>query len=204
MDNTKIYKIIAKDLHFKLYDDPKGGIQWLSDGIAAYAMHGMPEMDEHTALPLLGIDDNTSAKYFPIRMALPLCKEIYSDDNFGLGTVEPAQIVVQDMLMMRGVGTNAPECLFVDAKRMKPFLDDSENSYLWRPDNTSMGIIIVKRGLITVGCIIPCSPSNVSDTYISDLWKAYEYIKAEKSKAEAKDHHEDAKQLNFDDPDDEE
>lgn len=176
MDNTKIYKVFLKSKRFEIYEHE--GTQWLGDGIAAYSMLGMPHFDKETVLPLIGVDDMSKASYDVAQFdTLPNAETIMPMQAEGDGTLIPTRLQIGTSIMLKGSGSNAPKCIFCDAVRMKPFLGDSQLEYVSRTTKNNEPIVVVKYGMITVGCIIPWDPAKVLPTTFENVETAYIALK---------------------------
>jgi len=184
MDITKVYSILKKSLHIRLSHDTNGG-QWLGNSSASYNVDGLPELDCECVLPLIGVDIDVKAKYTVMEDTERITDMILKHECEGDGMVELTDLNIRGVAVMRGVGRNAPACVFINANYLKPFMADDEITYIVRKTPNEAGyVLLVKRGLITLGVIAPVhykDTSAVTDQLIADLTNIISAIKEQQS-----------------------
>ena len=77
MQNSKIFQIIKKSGQAFVFNISNE--QWISNGIVAYSLAGLPEFTEES---LLCIMDKTSDDAFPIAMNAKCDIDLYEDERF--------------------------------------------------------------------------------------------------------------------------
>lgn len=113
MDITKVYTILKKSLYIDIAQTSGGG-QWIGDQKAYYNVDGLPSLDETCILPLIGVDIDTKAKYNVSVCDMPFEEEISAPNAEGDGMIEPTSLIINGMAVFRGVGKNAPPCVFFE------------------------------------------------------------------------------------------
>lgn len=173
MDYTKIYKVISK--HHKVYILNHGESQWLSNGFVTYNIDGLPKLDRDNVLPLIGVDSNTAATYNVIMNELPDPDIIMADQLKGDGMLELSKLTVDGFAMLRGNGSNAPDCVFCSAVWLKPFTDDPDITFTFRKINAERSLIIAKCGMLVMGAVTPYkfnSNNKKAAILLEDMTKA--------------------------------
>lgn len=180
MDYTKVYAILKREKFIIFTSGQKWG-QWIGDGCSLYNVDGLPPLTADSICPLIGVDRIDSAAYkINSHINEELLRLIYRESIDGDGAMEETDITIRGLKIMGGIGTNAPACLAINGAYLKPFSGDDDIAYLARKKADGRYIIIVKRGLITLGAIMPshiCQIEQQSTQYITNLGNIITMIK---------------------------
>ena len=153
MKNSKIFDIVKRSgqaFVFKI-----GGEQWLSDGLAAYSLAGLPEFTEET---LLCMFDKTSDDCFPISFA---SKSIVDFENSKEYEAEISPVIIKwkkkEYVFIKYDINNG---FFVNLKYISGFIDDFNYSISVHK-NQNTHYLVIKDGVFFCAVVMP---SNIIDT----------------------------------------
>lgn len=153
MKNSKIFNIIKKAGQAFVFNI--GREQWLSDGVAAYSLAGLPVFSEDSLLCMM---DKTTDDCFPVSMNTECDIDLNEDKAY-----EAAFLRVQikwkkkDYVLVRYDITDG---FFVNLKYISGFMDDY--NYTFKVfKNQNMRYLVVFDGMFPV-CIV--MPASIIDT----------------------------------------
>lgn len=160
MKLDKIYSIFRKvpriSLFNKLNKDGEISKQYISNGIIAYLLDGLPEFSEHTLPSLIGfdrdkeviVDEDTAPDRFMRMMS--------EEDRESDIVLKAEDYEFFDCIVMRNFDDDDEQVLhFVDPVYIKPWLGDTDITFISRVTSDGMRCIIVKYGFFVQAAIIP-------------------------------------------------
>ena len=198
MDLTKVYSYIKKTKSIMISDmitaDGTYVEQWISNGVAAYSLSGLPQLDHESVLLLIGVDTESKAKYNVYEHNFSHSSELmkaYTDTD---RSVIPTGLTIAEYEVLEGGSPSSPDIVFVNAAALKVFGDDVE--YIYRQLTDKQAVILVKSGLITIGCILPYTfPDNA---HTDKIRERLDKISKKLSEATASNSSCEDEQLSFD------
>lgn len=133
-----------------------GNTQWVSNGYAAYPLHGLPKLEEKSLFTMFDIPEESRDSYFyreeqvePRDTGFPISFEDYFEQE---EQAEPEELVISYFWEnLKGIRTSSGT-VFFDAELLKPF-DDDYNFYV-RLSPKGVPYIAVKKGMILLGVIM--------------------------------------------------
>lgn len=160
MKLDKIYSIFRKvpriSLFNKLNKDGEISKQYISNGAIAYLLDGLPEFSEYTLPSLIGfdmdkeviVDEDTAPKWFMQMMS--------EEDRESDIVLKAEDYEFFDCIVMRNFDDDDEQVLhFVDPVYIKPWLGDTDITFISRVTSDGMRCIIVKYGFFVQAAIMP-------------------------------------------------
>lgn len=156
MKISKIASLCKKRKLIFLMDDEYGGVQWLGDGVAAYPLYGMPELDAETICPVLSISEKEAEHIHIQHISFPT--EISTKDS------DSTEICMEDRLLTINTGlgllaayrANESTIEFVDTKYITPLLDGQDYPEIFlRRTSSGEHYFAAKHGLMLAAVIMP-------------------------------------------------
>lgn len=136
-----------------LWNDEERGVQWTSNGAAAWQMAGMPWMDAETVLTALDVPEKDRDKI--------VVREIPAPGSYDLDD-ESEEIALRDPAIMISYGgqqvlpVTTPEgVLLVNPDLFRPLKDVSQLTVHFRRSESGTVYLALKRGLLLQGIILP-------------------------------------------------
>lgn len=159
MKPDKIYSIFRKvpriSLFNKLNKDGEISKQYISNGAIAYLLDGLPEFSEYTLPSLIGfdrdkeviVDEDTAPEWFMRMMS--------EEDRESDIVLKAEDYEFFDCIVMRSFDDDDEQVLhFVDPVYIKPWLGDTDITFVSRVTSDGTRCIIVKDGFFVQAAIM--------------------------------------------------
>lgn len=151
-----IAKLCKERKRICLYEEPRGGCQWIGDGYACYPLFGMPVIDEGTVFAVLDIPEDRRDSYIVTYEAWPEQLNASDDAEEKLLLQTDIGLVFKDKALMPARTSRG--LLFYDPKYLNP-LKDLDGFELYEREATGGGLYFaVKTGFLLRGIIMPKLP----------------------------------------------
>ena len=153
MKKKEIISICKKNnyLYWGIHDE----IQWIGTGTAVFPLFDLPIMTDNQLLNFLDIEENKQEKYVFYDIFQKLNE--WLDDSGENGK----EIVSKNIMLSLGdqklqvYATDSNDFVFIDPALLKPFKDISTGFSLYVRYYNAQPIVIVQKGLLTIGIITP-------------------------------------------------
>lgn len=153
MKNSKIFNIVKKSGQAFVFN--MSSEQWLSDGLAAYSLAGLPEFSEESLLCMM---DKTSDDLFPISMNAQAVVNMEEDEYFD-ATIYPMTLKWKKKELIF-IKYDINMGFFVNLKYISGFIDDYNYSFsVYR--NQKSHYLVIKDGMFPVCIVFPDNIMNV-------------------------------------------
>lgn len=148
MKNSRIFDIIKKAGQAFVFN--MGREQWLSDGLAAYSLAGLPEFSNDTLLCMLDKEDT-----FPITMNAKAIIDIYADEESFDAEISPV-ILKWKKKEYIPIQFGINEGFFIEYKYIKDFYRDY--GFLFKILKTKNAYYLaVFDGMLPVAAVMPAA-----------------------------------------------
>ena len=153
-----LMNLAKKSKAIRLYEEDKK--QWISFGGAAYAIHGLPKLDEDSLCIIAGIPEDKRGTY---RIDIdPDFLPIFDNADYGLMLEIKSVLLVHSGVTMTALVDEAGDVYQIDTKYLKPLSDyDADDALSFTLfDKESDPTILVRAGLLNIAVIMPVRPSS--------------------------------------------
>ena len=162
-----IATIFKRNKFLRIWDTPNGS-QWITNGVAAYSMEGMPELTPAMLLKIFDIPEDKQADWNCKVEPMPAeLYEICSDYQRPRMSLEAKNVTVQYNgvvhMLLNGSGG---EIVSIDEKYMKPLNDDMDYLRLYKCNMQNGFAVICHSGFETTAVIMPL---RVGETLATEL-----------------------------------
>lgn len=145
-----------------IYKGMYDGVQWVGTGFAMYPLFDLPIMENSQLLNFFDIDKGSQQKYKFAELNDKIT-ELFDNSKS-----EEYEITNSGIVLLLGKSkfavyqTEDQNCVFVNPDLLKPFknISDGYSLYLRKFQVESVNRIIVKKGLLNIGLIMPLEISN--------------------------------------------
>lgn len=147
-----------------IYKGMYDGVQWVGTGFAMYPLFDLPIMENSQLLNFFDVDKESQQKYKFAELNDKIT-ELFDNSN-----TEEYEITYSGIVLLLGRSkfavyqTENQNCVFVNPDLLKPFknISDGYSLYLrkFRVESEIQNRIVVKKGLLNIGLILPLEISN--------------------------------------------
>lgn len=153
MKKKEIISICKKNnyLYRGIYDE----VQWIGTIQAAFPLFDLPIMTDNQLLNFLDIEESKQEKYAFYDLSKKLKEKIDSSVK------DDKEIFYKNIMISLGdqkmqvYATDSNDFVFIDPALLKPFKDISTGFSLYVRYYNAQPIVIVQKGLLTIGIIAP-------------------------------------------------
>lgn len=171
--------LINKSKKLVLLDDENSGTQWAGDGVALYALSGLPKMNCMECFRMLDIPDakaadiDTRAQLMPDKWA-PYTQPL--DERQGLREILPTdETFTYQGYVLHPFSTRDGATYLIQTKYLKPF-ENADRISFWLASPGAARFIVAYDGLFPVAILLPMHDAQGNITsYLSALATKLKY-----------------------------
>lgn len=169
-----IATIFKRNKFFRIWNEPNGA-QWITNGVAAYSMEGMPELTPAMLLKIFDISEEKQTEWNCEVEPMPAeLFEICSDYRRPRTPLEAKNVTVQYNgivhMLLNGSGG---EIVSIDEKYIKPLYDDMDYLRLYKCKLQNGFAVICHSGFETTAVIMAL---RVGETLAKELLEIGKYF----------------------------
>lgn len=152
----EIAKLCKERKNIQLFADRRNRVQWISDGIAAYPLYGMPWLDEDTVLTVMDIEEKDREKY-RVKAEEEIPDEIHTEDTDDTEKIlPPPGLSIQYKGQLWQPAITSMGLYFFNPKYLRPLKDLEEPPEIYeREAESGTPYLVAKAGLMVVAVILP-------------------------------------------------
>lgn len=154
-----IAALMKKKRRISIFDDEKNGVQWISDGYAAYPLYGLPELDGDTLLTVLDVPEKEREKYIVRRGMLPRAPCFSDTDGTERRLPPPALISIGYGGEVLAPARTSLGLAFYNPEYLRPVSDGPFEMYERESAEGKM-YLAVKSGFLLRALILPGEPNE--------------------------------------------
>lgn len=137
------------------------GVQWISDGMAAYPLYGMPRLDKSNIFTVFDIPEDKRGKYMFDDSGRIADTVNLSDNADGEKQVESGGILIHTGGYILVPIKTSGGIIYINKKHLAPFSDSENGVMLYeRISKSGTVYIAVKTGFFLAGVISPVNVIN--------------------------------------------
>lgn len=168
-----IATIFKRNKFLRIWNAPNGS-QWITNGVAAYSMEGMPELSPAMLLKIFDIPEDKQADWNCEVEPMPAeLYEICSDYRRPRTSLDTKNVTIQYNGVVNMLLSGSGEIVSIDEKYIKPLYDDMDYLRLYKCNLQNGFAVICHSGFETTALIMPL---RVGETLAKELLEIGRYF----------------------------
>lgn len=168
-----IATIFKRNKFLRIWNTPDGS-QWITNGIAAYSMEGMPELTPAMLLKIFDIPEDKQAEWNCKVEPMPAeLYEVCSDYRRPRISLDVKNVTVQYNGVVHMLLSGNGAIVSIDEKYIKPLYDDMDYLQLYKCGLKNGFAVICHSGFETTALIMPL---RVGETLANELLEIGRYF----------------------------
>lgn len=167
MKIQKIKSLCTKSATIVVYET--AGSLWIGDGAGIYPVYNLPQLTNEQIYTLFDIPEDKRGKVRISRQPLPSAGLNFDDNDLFEKPLErvPLGIEYAGDKLLPFIGEDK-RIIYIKADHLTPFADLKDGYGLYLRSDSRVRYVAVKKGLILIGIIIPCSVES-QDIFVNAI-----------------------------------